>query len=173
MSFNINGFKGAMKFDGARPNLFEVSIPVFGEEVRFMCKTAQLPGSTLGIVEVPYFGRSVKLAGNRTFADWTVSILNDEDFKIRNRIENWMASINSHETNEATALYDGYSFDASVLQYGKQGPSSTNTKSYVFVGMFPTDLSPIDLDWGNNDTIEEYSVTFSYQYWLASGVDVG
>lgn len=169
MPFNINEFKGSMNLDGARPNLFEVVIPVYDQKLTFTCKTAQLPGSTIGVVEVPYFGRMVKLAGNRTFAEWTVSILNDEDFVVRNQIEEWMSSINKHETNLAVDLYDGYSFDGTVLQYGKTGDV---IKSYNFVGMFPTDLSPIELDWGSNDTIEEYSVTFTYQYWLSNEVDV-
>lgn len=169
MPFNINEFKGAMNLDGARPNLFEVVIPVYDSKLTFTCKTAQLPGSTLGVVEVPYFGRMVKLAGNRTFAEWTVSILNDEDFVVRNQIEEWMSNINKHETNLATELYDGYSFDGSVLQYSKTGDV---IKNYTFVGMFPTDLSPIELDWGSNDTIEEYSVTFTYQYWLSNEVSV-
>lgn len=170
MAFNISEFQSAMAFDGARPNLFQVTIPVFDQKLTFTCKTAQLPGSTLGVVEVPYFGRMVKLAGNRTFPEWTVTILNDEDFLIRNQMEEWMARINTHETNLATDIFAGYSFDGSVLQYGKQGNA---IKGYTFVGMFPTDLSPIELDWGSNDTIEEYTVTFSYQYWTSTDVAVG
>jgi hypothetical protein len=170
MAFNISEFQSAMSFDGARPNLFQVTIPVFDQKLTFTCKTAQLPGSTLGVIEVPYFGRAVKLAGNRTFPEWVVTVINDEDFLIRNQLEEWMASINTHETNLATDLFQGYSFDASVVQYGKQGDI---IKDYTFVGMFPTDLSPIELDWGSNDTIEEYSITFQYQYWTSNQVAVG
>ena len=171
MSFNISEFKGAMNLDGARPNLFEVTIPVYDEKLVFTCKTAQLPGSTIGMVEIPYFGRMVKLAGNRTFAEWSVSILNDEDFKVRNQIERWMSRINGHVTNQATALYGpvGYSFDAKVDQYGKRGDK---IKTYNFVGMWPMDLSPIELSWDANDQIEEYQVTFAYQYWTSPQVDV-
>lgn len=169
MAFNINEFKNAMNFDGARPNLFEVRLPVFDQKLAFTCKTAQIPGSTIGTVEIPYFGRVVKIAGNRTFPEWTVSILNDEDFLIRNQLEEWMARINSHEGNVASENYEGYSFDGTVLQYAKSG---SVIKGYTFVGMFPIDISPIELDWGANDTIEEYSVTFAYQYWLASDIDV-
>ena len=174
MPFNINQFKGAMNLDGARPNLFEVTIPVFNRKLVFTCKTAQLPGSTLGVVEVPYFGRMIKLAGNRTFTEWTVSVLNDEDFVVRNQIESWMADINAHERNVADKLYGlpglgGYAFDSTVDQYGKQG---NIIKSYNFVGMWPIDLSPIELSWDANDQIEEYQVTFAYQYWTSRTSDV-
>jgi hypothetical protein len=117
---------------------------------------------------VYYFGREMKFAGNRTFPDWTLQIINDEDFNIRNSLESWMNAINSHQgnlRNTAASNPTSYTTEASVQQYGKTG---NILKSYSFVGMFPIDVAPIDLDWGSNDTIEEYSVTFAYQYWTAS-----
>ena len=172
MAFNVNSFRNQMKRDGARPNLFEVnlfteklrSISQDGmKEFRFFCKSAQLPGSTLGVVSVPYFGREVKFAGNRTFADWTVTIINDEDFKIRNFFERWMNQINSHAGNTRALLTpESYTCDGVVLQYTKSGVPAEN---YQFVGMFPTDISAIDLDWGSNDAIEEFTVNFTYQFW--------
>ena len=174
MAFNVAEFRANMIGDGARPNLFSVSL-VFpslvqnstaaGQKVTFMAKTAQLPGSTVGTVPVYYFGRELKFPGNRTFADWTLQIINDEDFTIRNAIERWMNTINSHAGNERSSnsvAPSSYSVDAEVIQYGKTG---NELKRYKFVGMFPLDLAPIDLDWGSNDSIEEYSVTFAYQYW--------
>lgn len=169
-NFNISSFRGGFKFDGARPNLFEVTIPTFTQALSFVCKAAQLPGSTIGTVEVPYMGRMVKYAGNRTFPEWTITVLNDEDFLIRNLLEGWMGQINGHATNVGVALSADYSFPAIVKQYGKQGD---DLKTYNFVGMFPTDISPIELDWGTNDTIEEYTVTFQYQYWTSPQADVG
>lgn len=169
-NFNIKEFQGNFVYDGARPNLFQVTIPTFTNKLSFTCKAAQLPGSTLGTVEVPYMGRMLKLAGNRTFAEWTVTILNDEDFLVRNLLEGWMGQINGHATNVATALAADYTFDATVTQYGKQGD---DLKAYKFVGMFPTDVAPIDLDWGSNDAVEEYSVTFAYQFWTTAQADVG
>lgn len=166
MAFNITEFQGRFTGDGARPNLFEVRIPRLGQDFSFLCKSAQLPGSTVGLIEVPYFGRNVKFAGNRTFADWTVTVLNDENFEVRNTLELIMADINSHEGNLANLLGDGYQFDATVNQYSKLGGNPI--KSYEFRGMFPLDISPIDLDWGTNDTIEEYTVTFAYQYWTSA-----
>lgn len=181
MPFNILEFRNRLNRDGARPNLFEVSmafptVAVPGsaaaqQEMTFMCRAAQLPGSSIGSVIVPYFGREVKFAGNRVFQDWTVTIINDEDFLLKNAFERWMGGINSHfgnRRNSALNTPSSYVTDASVTQYGKTG---SKIKSYQFVGMFPIDLSPIDLDWGSNDTIEEFSVTFQYQYWLSNTTD--
>ena len=174
MAFNVAEFRANMVGDGARPNLFSVSLifpaivadgQTAGQKVTFMAKTAQLPGSTIGTVPVYYFGREMKFAGNRTFADWSLTIINDEDFSIRNAVENWMNSINSNAGNvrSGAALNNtSYTVDAEVTQYGKTGGS---LKKYKFVGLFPIDLAPIDLDWGSNDAIEEYSVTFAYQHW--------
>ena len=179
MAFSVNEFRSQMTGDGARPNLFEVSMPFpsFASpanaqtKLTFMCKTAQLPGSTVGVVPVNYFGRELKFVGNRTFADWTISVINDEDFVVRNAFERWMNGINSHNFNVRNPLALaplGYSVDSEVTQFGKQGNA---LKKYRFVGVYPTDITPIDVDWGSNDTIEEFSVTLTYQWWDA--VDTG
>lgn len=174
MAFNINDFRANLIGDGARPNLFQVSLtfpgiadlPAATRDISFLAKTSQLPGSTVGVVPLYYFGRELKFAGNRTFADWTITVINDEDFIVRDAFEQWMDSINSHNTNirdyRATSP-SGYTTDAFVTQYGKDGTSVL--KEYNFVGLFPTDVSPIELDWGTNDTIEEFTVTLAYQYW--------
>jgi hypothetical protein len=180
MAFNVNQFRSQLQGDGARPNLFEVTLPfpAFSlpgnaqTKTTFMCKTAQLPGSTLGVVPVQYFGRELKFVGNRTFADWTVTIINDEDFVVRNAFERWMNGINSHNLNVRNPVAStplGYSVDSEVTQFGKAG---NTIKKYRFVGMFPSDITPIDVDWGSNDTIEEFSVTLTYQFWeaVADGV---
>jgi hypothetical protein len=174
MAFNVAEFRSNLIGDGARPNLFNVTLAfpalvssgtAAAKKATFMVKSAQLPGSTVGTVPLYYFGRETKFAGNRTFADWTVTIINDEDFLIRTALESWMSTINSHAGNVRNGSADtpsGYTSDAMVSQYNKTG---TSIQDYTFVGMFPVDLAPIDLDWGSNDTIEEYSVTFAYQYW--------
>jgi hypothetical protein len=180
MAFSVNEFRSQMVGDGARPNLFEVSMPFpvvsapgnAQQKLTFMCKTAQLPGATIGVVPVQYFGRELKFAGNRTFQDWTITIINDEDFIVRNAFERWMNAINSHNLNirNPVALAPfGYTVDGEVYQYGKTG---NTLKKYKFVGLFPSDLAPIDVDWGSNDTIEEFTVTLSYQWWesVADGV---
>lgn len=178
MPFDIASFRSAFTADGARPNLFEVEMvfPGFAtdagaasKQLTFMCKTAALPGSTLGTVPLQYFGREVKLAGNRTFADWTITVLNDEDFRVRRAFESWMGGINSHSTNlrvSGANSSSGYTTDPVVRQYSKSGGT---IKSYQLIGAFPSDLAQIDLDWGSNDTLEEYSVTLSYQYWVTMG----
>lgn len=177
MAFNVAEFRSNMIGDGARPNLFQVTLTfptvavngvAAGQKATFMAKAAQLPGSTVGTVPVYYFGRELKFAGNRTFTDWTLQIINDEDFTVRNSIESWMNAINSHSGNVRAAGAAnplGYTVDAEVTQYGKTGEA---LKTYKFVGLYPLDLAPIDLDWGSNDTIEEYAVTFAYQWWEAN-----
>ncbi len=181
MSFNVDTFRTVMQWDGARPNLFEVYLTfpnyvqlgsLAGQQSRFMCKASSLPGSTINPVPVPYFGREVKVAGNRTFQDWTVNIINDEDFVIRNAFEQWHRGINENVANirsrgaiSTSPLFPGssYAIDAEVYQYAKMGGAPI--KGYRFVGMWPNDIASIELDWGSNDTIEEFSVTLSYQYW--------
>jgi len=176
MAFNVAEFRANMVGDGARPNLFSVTLTFptvvnggaqAGQKVTFMAKAAQLPGSTVGTVPMFYFGRELKFPGNRSFPDWTLTIINDEDFTIRNALESWLNTINSHAGNvrNADSLNNGgYSVDATVTQYGKSG---SVLKTYKFVGLFPQDVAPIDLDWGSNDSIEEYAVTFAYQWWEA------
>jgi len=180
MAFNVNQFRSQLVGDGARPNLFEVSMPfpafsVPGNaqtKMTFMCKTAQLPGATLGVVPVQYFGRELKFVGNRTFTDWTVTVINDEDFIVRNAFERWMNGINSHSFNVRNPVAGtplGYTSDGEITQFGKAGNA---LKQYKFIGMYPTDITPIDVDWGSNDTIEEFSITLTYQWWeaVAAGV---
>lgn len=174
MAFNVAEFRANMVGDGARPNLFQVSMtfPTFttdgvgaGQALTFMAKAAQLPGATLGTVPMYYFGRELKFVGNRSFADWTITVINDENFKVRRAFESWMNGINAHAGNIRTGAAlspAGYSSDSVVNQYDKAG---NVIKSYKFVGAFPVDLSPIDLDWGSNDSIEEFTLTLAYQWW--------
>lgn len=182
MSFNVEGFRSIMARDGARPNLFECEINYpLGANIsnsstvrrafRFLCRSASLPGSSMGYVSIPYFGREVKLAGNRVFQDWTVTIINDENFAIKNSFEQWMNAINSHIGNRRFSTLtssSSYAVDGKVFQYGKTG---NKIKEYLFRGMFPIDVSPIDLDWGSNDVVEEFTVTFQYQYWVTNTTD--
>lgn len=176
MAFNVNQFRAALTGDGARPNLFSVTMPfptfvnigqAAGQKLQFMARSAQLPGSTIGTVTQNYFGRELKFAGNRTFADWTITVVNDEDFLIRNAFEQWLNGIDSHVSNIRTSGPNPDSYSVSqvyVQQFNKDGTPNPYGL-YNFVGMFPTDLTPIDLDWGANDSMEEFSVTFTYQYW--------
>jgi|SRR6478609_1538085 len=174
MTFNVDQFRSNLTGDGARPNLFEVQLlfPTWvqggglaGAKSSFMVKAAQLPGSTMGLAPLFYFGREVKLAGNRTFQDWTVQVINDEDFVVHNAVQRWFNGINHPSENLRSAQADvidgGYGVDAIITQYGKAGAI---LKNYKFVGIWPMDISPIELSWDQNDSVEEFSVTFAVQY---------
>ena len=188
-AFDVQEFIAQMVDDGARPNLFKASLSMpaaianlnnggaFNEKFTFMCRATQLPASTVGIVSIPFLGRQVKFPGNRTFANWTVTIINDEDFVVRNAIETWLNALNSHVGNARAPIalaHAGYTANGSVDQLGKSGDGAGNqlaVKTYNFVGLFPVESSVIELDWGTNDTAEEFSVTFAYQWWESDTTD--
>ena len=178
MAFNITDFQGQLTFGGARANLFQVTIdnPVDNGtflKSSFMVKAAQIPAATLAIAPVSYFGREVKLAGNRTFEDWTVTILNDEDFLVRDGMERWSNAINGLQSNLRSfslATAAQYKRSATVTQFSKTG---LPIRSYQFVGIFPTSVGAIELDWSTNDAVEEFQVTFAYDYWQAGEGVVG
>ena len=177
MAFRVQEFRSQMNYDGARPNLFkcDLTFPTLTQgqgaqtKFTFMARAAQLPGTTVNQIPQFYFGRELKFSGNRSFPEWTVTVINDEDFKIRDAFEKWMSGLNSHVGNLRSRQFikgdGGYQQDGFVTQFGKDG----SIKRYKFVGLFPIDVSPIELDWGANDTIEEYAVTFAYQWWEWAG----
>lgn len=174
MAFNINLFQGALKLGGARPNLFQVNItnPVNGAAdavTPFLVRGTQIPSATMGVIEQPYFGRMVKLAGNRSYAEWTTVIINDEDFAVRNAMENWSNAMNSFQGNLRTigsASPTQYKGTAQVTQFSKTGAP---LRVYNFVGLWPMDVSAVDVDWGSNDVLQEFNVTWAYDYWEVSG----
>jgi len=167
MAFNINDIRAQLTFGGARPSLFQVIISnpvnsVADLKLPFLCKAAQMPASTLGLIEVPYFGRKLRMAGDRQFAPWTVTIINDEDFLIRNAMETWNNSINLYQQN-ITALGSGapslYKSQATITQFGKAGEL---LRTYQFNGLYPESVAAIDVAWASVDEIEEFQVTFQY-----------
>jgi hypothetical protein len=170
MAFNVNEIKAQLAFGGARPSLFQVQInnPADGAgdlKTPFMIKVSTIPESTMGFVDIPYFGRKVKVAGDRTFAPWSVTIMNDEDFLIRNSMEAWHNSINSLQGNLRTtgsSAPNAYKSDALVSQFSKTGDL---IRQYRFVGIFPSVIAPIPLSWEAVDIIEEFDVEFQYDYW--------
>ena len=177
MAFNVNQFAGALKGGGARNALFQVFIqnPVnaVGDiSVPFMCKSAQIPAATLGTVELQYFGRAIKIAGNRTYAEWAPTIINDESYDIRNALEEWSNAINTFQGNSrgfGTSSPSEYKSTAQVQQYDQLG---TVIREYTFVGLFPSEVGTIDLAW-ETEGIEEFSATFQYDYWQVSGGTTG
>jgi hypothetical protein len=169
MAFNINEIRSQLTYGGARQNLFKVDIQNLGNssadfKTPFMVQAAQIPASTLGTVRVPYFGRTLKLAGDREFASWTVTIINDEDFLIRNAMEEWSNKINRLQRNVRDI--GRYKSTAQVSQYAKDG---TVLRVYQFDGIFPTEISTIELAWDTDNQYETFQVTFEYDYWNVSG----
>jgi len=201
-SRTLEDFKSRLIGGAARPNLFEVELafPTFATEgsgadttdqtrsvaelSRFMIKTANLPASNVGVIEVPFRGRSLKIAGDRTFDVWTVTIINDVDFSIRTAFEKWMNAINKHDDNSGLINPAQYQRDAYVKQFGRSSVASANSnptsptitapgdampvlKAYKFYGIFPTAVSAIDLSYDSADSIEEFTVDLQVQWWDA------
>ena len=175
----ISNFKTAMSGGGARPNLFEVEITTLpagiawnAADFKFMCKAAQLPGQTIASIDVPFRGRTFKVAGDRTIDAWTVTIINDENFEYRNAFESWTELIAKLDTNIGATLPDAYMRNAKVYQLGRgsrasstdnSGTENAVLKEYEFIDIFPTSVAPIDLSYDSGDTIEEFTVEFQVQ----------
>jgi len=186
----IDDFKGKLIGGGARPNLFEVQLFLVKnlvvtanlndveEKMRFMIKTAELPASTIGDIPIPFRGRVLHVAGDRTFEPWTVTIINDVDFSIRSTMERWSNAINKHEDTSGVINPTDYQRDAIVDQLGKaQNKTGNRTlpvlRRYKFHGIYPTNVTAIPLDYGSTDQIEEFQVTFQVQWWEAYKVAEG
>lgn len=174
MAFDINDFKQkGLRYGGARPSLFEVIVtPPPGvavaaagiEKFPFVCRAAELPESTIGNIEIPYFGRKIKVAGERSFADWSVTVMNDEDFAVRTMFEAWHNAINTIVSNVRIANpIEDYKTLVDITQFAKDGEA---IRSYQLVGAFPTAVSGITLGWDSANAIEEFTVNFSYDYWV-------
>ena len=166
---NINDFKSRLRGGGARANQFKVTLPfpgyasVGGEtsDLAFLCKATGIPGQTVGKVGIPFRGRLLNIAGDRTFEDWSITVLNDTDFKLYRAFERWMNGINNMTDNEGIANPADYQVDGFVDQLDRNG---STLKTYTYRGLFPTSLAPIALDYSTNDAIEEFAVTFAIQY---------
>jgi hypothetical protein len=180
----IDDFKANVASDFARPNLFQVDLN-FPQGIinnsslielgKFTVRAANLPASNIGVIEVPFRGRVLKIAGDRTFEPWTITVQNDSNFVLRNAFEIWASSIQAYNENftSAAGLGDqddatGYFADMTVHQLArdvKNGDSPKILKSYRFYNVFPSNIAAIDLDFGSNDAIEEFTVELQTQYW--------
>ena len=169
----ISDFKSRLSGGGARPNLFEVELAFPNavgidndvlQKSRFLVKAAALPASTIAPIDVPFRGRILKIAGDRTFETWTITVLNDTDFSIRSAFEKWMNIIN--KMSDATGVVDpeAYQKDATVKQLDRDG---SVPRSYKFWDIFPTNISTIDLSYETTDTLEEFTVELQVQWWEA------
>jgi hypothetical protein len=164
----VDDFKSKLRGGGARPNLFKATLnfPAYAggdvELASFLCKTAALPVSEMALVNVPFRGRQLKIAGDRTFANWTVTVINDTDFNVRDAMERWMNGINAHAANTGLSNPVDYEADLSVDQLDRNGDV---LKTYNFRGCFPVNIGEIALSYETNDAIEEFTVEFAIQYW--------
>ena len=180
----ISQFKSRLAGGGARPNLFEVELTLDGEglgfslpgydatQMAFLCKAANLPAQNIASIDVPFRGRIFKVAGDRTIDTWTITIINDEDFRLRRAMEFWTEQIASLDTNLGATSPNAYMAAAKVYQLGRgssarstdnSGDSNSVLAEYEFVDIFPTEVSAIDLSYDSSDTIEEFTVTFQVQ----------
>lgn len=184
MAHSIQDFKSALIGGGARPNLFEVTIPAppsavnLTENFPILCKAAALPASNIASIDVPFRGRTFKVAGDRTFDTWTITVINDQDFLIRDAMEAWMQSIGQYADGSGFTNPSDYMCDAFVKQFrrgrsavGKDTSVGTGLEvaaTYKFYDIFPTNIAAIDLSYDSTDTIEEFTVEFQVQYWTPS-----
>ena len=176
---NISDFKAQLIGGGARANQFRVELsfpsyvtagPVVGLRAQFMCKAAQLPASTLENIPLQYRGRAVNIAGERTFAPWTVSIYNDVDFGIRNAVEQWSNGIQQLSSTNGRTNPRDYQVDLQVHQLDRNGAI---VKTYKFIDAYPIEVGAIALDFDQANTIETFDVTFQYNYWTSNTAEGG
>lgn len=181
----ISQFKSALIGGGARPNLFEVELTTLpggiawdADNFRFMCKAAALPAQNVASIDVPFRGRIFKVAGDRTIDVWTVTIINDEGFLLRNAFEEWSNLIADLGTNLGATDPSAYMTNAKVFQLGRgstassqdnSGSSNVVLKEYEFIDIFPTNVSEIAVSYDSSDTIEEFTVEFQVQSFTFSG----
>lgn len=164
---SISQFKANLSGGGARANRFEVLVefPAFAggaEEIRktpFLVSSTSLPGSTLGVIERPFRGRVLKLAGDRTFEEWTATFVNDTDFGLRDAFELWHNAINAYNSNTGISDPDEYMATVTVYQLDSK---DNRIKEYVLRMAFPNIIAPIELGQDSNDAIEEFEVTFQF-----------
>ncbi len=184
MPFNAKEFRNKLKYGGARPNMFEVEINLKGnskidalakntgladDTIRLMVNSAQMPGSIIGTVPVPYFGRIVNVSGDRVYEDWQCAVYSDEDFSVRNFFEKWndMMSFVNYATNREHAVpgVNDYVCEVTIKHFTKTGVVD---KIYKLQNAFPYFVSPVELNWQANDQLMMFEVTWKYDYFLTS-----
>ena len=189
-SSTISQFKTQLRRGGARPNLFEVDITsstalndIFWtgtdqDDFHFLCKATSMPTQTIGSVDVPFRGRILKVAGDRTFEPWTVTVINDEEFNVRSSFERWADAINSMESGEGLVSPNDYMGQGTIKQLGRTdigtrdvgaaakagGDGKGILYSYKVQDIWPSEIGSIDLSYESSDAIEEFTVTFQVQY---------
>lgn len=187
MAHSLSDFKSTLSGGGARANLFEVSLTLptiagyappadFYKDFKILCKSAALPASNIGNVDIPFRGRVFKVAGERTFDPWQITVINDTNFQIRTAMEEWMQFIGQYQDGSGVTSPGSYMVNAQVDQLTRNASDQAKTattglsvaKSYKFYDIFPTSVSAIDLSYDSSDAIEEFTVEFQVQYWAPS-----
>ena len=183
MTFNVSDFTSNLINDGARPNLFQVTMATLpaalggngtnsanapARRLSFMARAAQIPGSSVGVVPMFYFGREIKLAGNRTFADWTITVINDEDFLVRNAMEQWSNGVQNLASTNGRVNPRDYQVDMTVHQLDRNGAS---VKIYKFIDAYPTTIGAIALDYEQQNQIETFDVEFQYNFFTSNSTE--
>ena len=166
---NITDFKAKLSGGGARPNQFKVVMPFPGyaqvggeiEDLAFLCTSTSLPAMDIGTFTVPFRGRQIKIAGDRTIAAWSITVLNDTDFKLRNAFERWQNGIANMSDSEGLTNPVDYQVDAFVDQLDRNGAT---IKSYTLRGVYPITIAAIELSYDATTSVETFNVTFDYQY---------
>ena len=177
--FNVERFKSALTNGGLRPNQFAVqlSFPTYVSDSAnavakspFLVNIAEMPGSTINPATVIYRGREVLFSGDRVFAPWTTTVLNDSQMTIRNAIESWMIGMEDLQTKRGRLNSAEYQRNIDIFQLDRNGRV---LRSYVLLDAFPIDLSPVALDFGANDQISTFNVTWRYQSFATSNAASG
>ena len=187
---SITNFRDRLVGGGARPNMFEVNLTLpsglipqgdFTQDIRFMIKAAEIPAANIGNIPVPFRGRVLPVAGDRTFDPWTVTVINDAQFNIRDAMEQWSNLINDLQFDVGDINPADYQTKAEVFQLSRQSQGSggqsagkggeiiQTLRTYNFEGIYPNAVSSIPLDYGATDQIEEFQVTFNYLFWTVKG----
>ena len=180
----LSDFKTALLGGGARPNLFEVGITLptaaststggqLPEKFIMLCKAANLPASNIASIDGPFRGRTFKVAGDRTYDTWSITVINDTDFLIRTFMENWMQHIGQYKDASGVTNPADYMANATVTQLDRNvstmgassGSGIKSAKEYKFEDIFQTNISAIDLSFDSSDAIEEFTVEFQVNYW--------
>lgn len=168
MTLGVDEFKSKLVGGGARPNLFQATITYPGyaggdvELSSFMCKAANLPASSIESIAVPFRGREFQVAGDRTFEPWTITVINDTNFTIRNAFERWSNGMNAHSENTGLTTPADYKADMFVTQLDRSGAA---LKTYTFKGTWPSSIGAIDVSWDTTNEIEEFEVELQVDYW--------
>ena len=187
---SITNFRDRLVGGGARPNMIEVNITLpdqvqglgdISQDMRFLVKAAEIPAANIGNIPVPFRGRVLPVAGDRTFDPWTVTIINDAQFNIRDAMEQWSNLINDLQFDVGDINPADYQTKAEVFQLSRQSQGSggqsagkggeiiQTLRTYNFEGIYPNAVSSIPLDYGATDQIEEFQVTFNYLFWTVEG----